>query len=253
MTRALVLLLLLGTQLHAGAAEYNEANALYRAGDFAAARRSYLAAVETGVQDARLYYNLGNACFKSGKLGEAILWYERARRLLPHDEDIKANLRFANLVKKDRDPPTEDGLGALVAALVAAYFWPTFNQLSLLLAAAFFAVFVLGVRWLFAPTRPGGLWLAGVVLCAGLSVGSALWLGLRLRQQAQTSEAIITVAAAHARSGPDLGQTEVFVAHEGTKVRLVRQEGGWMLVRLANGLGGWMPADALTRIVAGDR
>ena len=189
------------------------------------ARRSYLAVVEAGVQDARLYYNLGNACFKSGKLGEAILWYERARRLVPHDEDVEANLRFANLVKKDRDPQTEDGLGALVAALVAAYFWPTFNQLSLLFAAAFFAVFVLGVRWLFAQTRPGALWLVGMLLCAGLSVGSALWLGTRLHHQAQTSEAIITVDMAHARSGPDLGQTEVFVAHEGTKVRLVRQEG----------------------------
>ncbi|MYF91874.1 MAG: tetratricopeptide repeat protein [Gemmatimonadetes bacterium] len=250
MMRVLALLFLLSTQLHAGAAagQYNEANALYRDGDFAAARRSYLAVVEAGVQDARLYYNLGNACFKSGKLGEAILWYERARRLLPHDEDIEANLRFANLVKKDRDPQTEDGIGALVAALVAAYFWPTFNQLSLLFAAAFFAVFVLGVRWLFAQTRPSALWLGGFLLCAGLSVGSALWLGMRLRHQAQTSEAIVTIAEAHARSGPDLEQTEVFVAHEGTKVRLVRQEGGWMLVRLANGLGGWMPAEALTQI-----
>ena len=73
MMRALALLLLLGTQLHAGAAagQYNEANALYRDGDFAAARRSYLAVVDAGVQDARLYYNLGNACFKSGEAGRS--------------------------------------------------------------------------------------------------------------------------------------------------------------------------------------
>ena len=106
MMRTLALLLLLGTQLHAGAAagQYNEANALYRAGNFAAARRSYLEVVDSGVEDARIYYNLGNACFKSGKLGEAILWYERARRLLPHDEDIEANLRFSNLVKQGPRP-----------------------------------------------------------------------------------------------------------------------------------------------------
>ena len=196
MMRALALLLLLGTQLHAGAAagQYNEANALYRAGDFAAARHMYLEVVDAGVEDARIYYNLGNACFKSGQLGEAILWYERARRLLPHDEDIEANLRFANLVKQDRDPQTEDGLNALVAALVAAYFWPTFNQLSLLFAVAFFAVFVLGVRWLFAQTRPGALWLVGVLLCAGLSVGSALWQGRGLairRRRAKPSSRLL--------------------------------------------------------------
>ena len=146
MMRALALLLLLGTQLHARAAagQYNEANALYRDGDFAAARRSYLEVAEAGVQDARLYYNLGNACFKSGKLGEAILWYERARRLVPHDEDIKANLRFANLVKKDRDPQTEDGIGALVAALVAAYFWPTFQPAQPAVCRGIFRGFCLG-------------------------------------------------------------------------------------------------------------
>ena len=229
MMRVLVLLFLLGTQLHAGAAagQYNEANALYRDGDFAAARRSYLAVVDAGVQDARLYYNLGNACFKSGEARRSdSLVRAGAALAAARRGHVEANLRFANLVKKDRDPQTEDGLGALVAALVAAYFWPTFNQLSLLLAAAFFAVFVLGVRWLFAQTRPGALWLGGFLLCAGLSVGSALWLGTRIHHQAQTSEAIVTVAEAHARSGPDLGQTEVFVAHEGTKVRLVRQEGG---------------------------
>jgi uncharacterized protein YgiM (DUF1202 family) len=51
-----------------------------------------------------------------------------------------------------------------------------------------------------------------------------------------------------ARSGPDKGQTEVFTAHEGTKVRLVRQEGEWILVRLANGLGGWIQTEAVARI-----
>ena len=74
----------LGAQ-SAAMGQYNEANVLYRAGDFTKARQVYLKAVSTDVADARLFYNLGNACFKSGLLGEAILWYERARRLAPDD------------------------------------------------------------------------------------------------------------------------------------------------------------------------
>ena len=60
---------------------YNEANALYRSGDFAGAHRLYREVAATGGRDARLFYNLGNASFKLGRLGEASLWYERAQRL----------------------------------------------------------------------------------------------------------------------------------------------------------------------------
>ena len=230
----------------AATGQYNEANAQYRAGDFDVARQSYLGVAATGVSDARLYYNLGNACFKSDRLGEAILWYELARRLTPHDEDIEANLRFANLVKQDREPASTDN--ALLSFAGAIYFWPSHDQLSLLFALSFLALFALGVRRLLARARLGSMWLTGILLTAGLSAGAAVWLGVRIHYQQSISEAIVTAEKVLARSGPDVGQTEVFIAHEGTKVRLVRQEGQWILVRLVNGLGGWMPAEAIERI-----
>jgi SH3-like domain-containing protein len=74
------------------------------------------------------------------------------------------------------------------------------------------------------------------------------WLGTRLYGDSGNSEAIVIVGEVMARSGPDKGQTEVFTAHEGTKVRLVRQEDEWILVRLANGLGGWIQTEAVARI-----
>jgi tetratricopeptide (TPR) repeat protein len=225
--------------------QYNEANALYRAGEFDQARLTYLEVTATGVQDARLYYNLGNACFKSSKLGEAILWYERARRLAPHDEDIEANLRFANLVKKDRD--STGGQSSLSHFIIRAYFWPSLDQLSLFFALAIFAIFALGVRRLYFGAL-SSLWLAGMLLCSGLSAGAATWLGTRFYYQSSTIEAVVMAERTIARSGPDEGQTEVFEAHAGTKVRLVRREGGWVLVRLVNGLGGWMQAEVVERI-----
>ena len=230
----------------AASGRYNEANALYRAGDFDQARRIYLEVAKTNIDDARLFYNLGNACFKSGLLGEAILWYERALRLAPDDEDIEANLRFANLVKKDRDPA--DDSNALSRFVVAAYAWPGLDQLSLLFAISFFTLFVLWVMRLLQRTASSAGWLAGVVICTGFSGIFALWLGTRLYNGAQDRSAIVIAEQVLARSGPDEGQTEVFTAHEGTKVRLVRQEGQWLLVRLANGLGGWVQGAAVERI-----
>lgn len=226
--------------------QYNEANALYRAGDFAEARRIYLEVASAGVGDARLFYNLGNSCFKSGLLGEAILWYERARRLALDDEDIEANLRFANLVKKDREPVVESN--ALTRFITAVYLWPSLDLLSLLFAVALFGLFILGVRRLVRGTRSSLLWLAGVVLCAGFGVFFVAWLVTRFYQESGDNEAIVTAVQVLARSGPDEEQTEVFTAHEGTKVRLVRNEGAWVLVRLDNGLGGWVRGKAVERI-----
>ena len=50
------------------------------------------------------------------------------------------------------------------------------------------------------------------------------------------------VGATTARSGPDAGRTVLFELHEGTKVLIERSEGAWILGRLPNGLGGWLPA-----------
>ena len=219
---------------------YAEGNDLYRRGEFAAARTRYLSAAETGVRDSRLFYNLGNACFKDGRLGEAVVWYERARRLAPRDEDVLANLRFLRRIKRDRE---EEGDGGFLYRL---YQWPTLNEL--------FAALSLSLAGLCAVAGwrlvrgPGAAVAVALGLCLGGILGSGVFAGTRLYQEVTLSEAVVTAADGQARSGPDPGQTPVFVVHEGTKVTVERREGPWILVRLANGLGGWLPGELVTVI-----
>ena len=150
---------------------FNEANDRYRGGDFEGARRAYLQVVDSGVQDARLFYNLGNANFKSGRLGEAILWCERANHLSPRDEDIVANLRFAHQVKKDKDAPADGNAVSLF--LTDAFFYPTLSELSLLLALGWIGLFgLLGWRVWFHRTQ--ALWLGALSVCALLTVGGGM-------------------------------------------------------------------------------
>ena len=225
---------------------YNEANALYRRGEFQAARDKYFQVTQAGVQDARLYYNLGNAYFKTEQLGEAILWYERALRHDPRDADIRANLRFANRVKKDRDPVSEENV--VWRFLVKLYLFPTLNELSLALGLTLFMVVVLIARRLWSRERARALWMLLIISCSGLTVLVGIYLGARVYQQEHLVEAIVTAGEGIARYGPDEAQTVVFVVHEGTKVRVERREGDWLLVRLPNSLGGWLPAKAVTEI-----
>ena len=70
---------------------FTQGNRHYDAGEYEAAIESYSTLVQRGVVDAHLYYNLGNAYYKAGMLGPAMLFYERAARLAPRDEDIAEN------------------------------------------------------------------------------------------------------------------------------------------------------------------
>ena len=79
-----------------------EANAQYERGEYADAAQQYEALIDSGYEDAALYYNLGNAYFKNGDLGRAVLNYLRAEELSPRDPDIRANLEFARARTVDR-------------------------------------------------------------------------------------------------------------------------------------------------------
>ncbi|MFH1571006.1 MAG: tetratricopeptide repeat protein [Gemmatimonadota bacterium] len=223
---------------------YAEGNQLYRQGRYDAARERYGAAAAAGVADPRLYYNLGNACFKSEHLGEAILWYERALRLDPRDPDIRANLAFARHVKVDRDAPDESP--AVWRFAVGLYEYPTTDELAAGFAVLWLASFGLAAwRLRVGPGARGAL--AAAITCGAITLVAAGWLGQRAAA-ATRPRAIVTAAQATARSAPEAAETAIFVVHEGTEVQVERREGDWLLIRLANGLGGWLQGDAVTTI-----
>jgi len=77
-------------------------NAAYEDNRFAEAIEAYQTVARYGIRDPRLEYNLGNAYFRMGDLGRAILHYERARMLSPTDRDVRANLELARSRRFDR-------------------------------------------------------------------------------------------------------------------------------------------------------
>ncbi len=84
---------------------YQEGNRLYQEGDFEEALASYLRLVEAGFESGEVYYNIGNTYFKLADLARSILYYERARRLLPGDADVQANLDLARSLTVDEIEP----------------------------------------------------------------------------------------------------------------------------------------------------
>jgi tetratricopeptide (TPR) repeat protein len=225
---------------------FAKANDAYEAGHYGEAAESYETILRYGVRDPRVYYNLGNARFKMGRLGLSILSYERALRLDPDDQDLRDNLEFARGRIRDRVPEpelpypvqvVENGLDRISANQASALFLASYcgacGFLGALLAAR-----GAGRRRLFA-------YLLGAAGLAVVATGSAL--AYKIRDDL-VAHAIVLEEKVDVRSGPAGDNTSLFTVHEGTRVEVRNRLEGWYQVSLPNALSGWIPASSVEQV-----
>jgi len=221
-------------------------NAAYQRGDFAAAERDYRRAFDGGATGPTVSYNLGNACFKQRKLGEAIFWWEKARRVDPEDADVRENLEFARQLVVDRIEVPPDPFPVRVLRS-ASHLLPerTESWLLVSLLAAANGCFAL---WLFAERRrPAAAALFGlsIAVFAAMLIGASLaW---KVAERSSLREGVVIEQKVDIRSGPGDENTVLFSVHEGTVVRVRGEAGRWLQVSLPNGWNGWLKAEAVKR------
>lgn len=223
-----------------------QAQRAYAAGDHAGALTLF-DSVNTVWTSGGLEYNIGNCQYKLGNMPKAILHYERALKLEPGAEDVKAGLELARQQIPDRlGLPAEGPLAKAWDRLRGGSdpdHWARMALWSCLLCAVVLALSVtLGkgmVRRLLLPA-------AGLLLVVTLA--SALLAAVRAREVRAHDEGIIMTAKVELRSEPRSSGTVLFVLHKGSKVRIQQSLEGWLEVRLPNGSIGWMPSEAMERI-----
>src|SRR5262249_6506705 len=201
----------------------------------------------TGISSAALQYNLGNALFKAGRLGEAILAYERAQRLDPRDPDIGANLDYLRTLTVDRIPPATSPLTALGITYVMDL--TSADQDSLILIGAWLGA---GLAFAFAMalTREGARkaarYAAVVFLIPVLVAGANL--ALKSYFDATNDYGVVLGREANVLSGAGDENPTLFTVHEGLKVRVRGRAGDWIQVSLDNGPSGCLPPSPLTQL-----
>ncbi len=232
-----------GAHAAAPQAAFYEANRLYAQGQFQVAAQRYEDVLRAGWESAELYYNLGNAYFKAGQRGLAVLSYERARRLAPRDADILANLRFAR--GPSGRPGDEPSLWQRLAFPLAEPL--TTDALAALASAAYaLAMLALSLRALRpAAARPAGhaALLLGVVWV--LFAASFTW---RLWHYDLARTAVVTAGDVPVRFEPSPDGTTHFVAAEGSLLTVLEEHNGWKQVARSDGRKGWVPSTAVTPI-----
>jgi tetratricopeptide (TPR) repeat protein len=224
---------------------YEQANRFYQQNQFDSAEVYYRKIVDSGLQNAAIFYNLGNCCFRLNHVGQAILFWERAARLDPTDRDIAHNLRFARANIVDRIPePQLSFFGTVLKAFHGLL--PLRTQLWVLCAMLFVlcGLFIAGL-W---ASRNARLWLTylGVLLLVMMgSLGASA--GVKIAQLERVRQAVVLKPSIDALNGPS-GDRVLFTAHEGTTFRVRDTREGWVLVSLPNGVSGWVEVSALGEI-----
>jgi len=222
---------------------FEQANQLYRSNDYQKAAALYEQVLKNGYEGTALYYNLGNAYFKLQNIPAAILNYERAHRLSPHDDDVSYNLRLANLRIVDRiEPVPELFIISWWRAFVNFFSstgWATFSIAALWCVAAGTAVLMTS-RWLLLQRI--ALFAAMVAFVLSIAGFTATYQRLRVERDTQT--AILFAASVSVKSAPDEQSTDLFVLHEGVKVEYLDSVGDWRKIRLLDGKVGWIHSGA---------
>ena len=245
-TTAVVLLLLL-FPLGAGAVTKSEADSAYVRGQYQQAIADYEALLKQG-GSAELYYNLGNAYYRTENVTKAVLNYERALQLSPGDRDIRFNLQIARSKTIDKIVPESEMFfitwyHALVN-LMSVDAWARVALISLALVIVLLLVYLFASRiWL----RKVGFFCGLVLLVLFVLSNIFAWQqkqNLLFRKGAIIMEPSVTVKSTPAKNGTDL-----FILHEGTKVSITDSSmRGWLEIRIADGKEGWVERNKLEEI-----
>ncbi len=218
------------------------ANALYGDEHYAEAAAEYEHLLATGLESGPLYFNLGNAYFKAGDIGHAVLAYERARRLMPGDPDLQANLRFAREGVPPDEPP-----------LVARLFFPLASRLAsdtlLRLASALYvAVMLLAIGRRLAPPFERVAGCATIAVAALLLVvgSSAAYRVLSVDLPAYA--VVVDPQGATVRFEPSPGGTAHFAVKTGAVLRVLSSRDQWAQVERPDGTRGWIAAETIARL-----
>lgn len=218
---------------------WTSASTAYENGHYEEAYSSWLQwSKENSFPNPDLYYNLGNAAFKSEKIGEAILNWNRALKLNPEMEDARVNLAQAQARVVDNIVPTKVSPITEFTRSIWSYYspltWGILACVAFALMAICFAVFKFSNRSVSGLFMP----LAFVLMAGGLVLTSA---GIRHQYHLDHNiTAVVLQPNIYVKSAPMTSGADAFILHEGTEMKVVKQMGEWYEIKLADGKVGWV-------------
>ena len=242
-----VLMILMLMPLSANAITKQNADDEYAKGNYQQAIKDYQEILKAGVS-SEIYYNLGNAYYRTDNITQALLAYERALQLSPGDNDIRFNLQYARSKTIDKiTPETEMFFVTWYNALVN---FTSVDRLANTAIVSIVMALLLILVFLFAPqmwARKSGFYGSAVFL---LLFAFANLFAFQQKHELETKQGAIVIApTVNVKKTPAASGTDVFVIHEGTRVDITdRGMKQWRGVKLADGREGWLKTSQIEEI-----
>jgi tetratricopeptide (TPR) repeat protein len=225
----------------------SQAAKAYNSKQYPESIKLYNKIIDGGYESYALYYNLANAYFRNNENTEAILFYEKALKLSPNNDDIKHNIEVANskLIDKVEKVPE----------LFYKRWWKEVIFLMDIDTLAFVNILLLSLALLLIAIyiAVSNILLRKICFWAGLSLLIFFIVGAAAASQrnhylTEQHEAIVFTPTVNIKSSPDENSKDIFVLHEGTKVTLMDIVADWQEIRISNGSIGWIKCTDLKKI-----
>lgn len=211
----------------------------YEAGGYEEALTRFLSIAERGIQNGKLAYNIGNTSMQRGELGSAILWYERAARLIPGDPDLIFNRNVALAQVKDRQ---EEGENPILSVL---FFWErglplrSLQWLAIGSGLLFWTLLLFYLLLRRPPIKTAALLFGALFAIVG---ATALW---DTSSVSRIKRGVVLPEAVSIRSGLSDTATELFTLHAGSRVIVEKERAGWIRIAFAEGKIGWVKKESV--------
>jgi tetratricopeptide (TPR) repeat protein len=220
-------------------ANFTQANKEYEQGHFKEAISGYEALVRAGQWSANLFYDLGNAYFRTGDFGRAVLNYERALALERHHPEARANLQIA----RDEAHALELQQNGPERYLQFA----SVNEYSISAAVAFWLA-MFGIVALVFARRPSVMVFA-MSICCLLTCAVAIYAIYTLERGSKGQAlAIVTGKDVQARLATADTANSVLALPPGSEIKILSTRGDWIYAALPNNLRGWIPAKSAEQV-----
>lgn len=232
-----VLLTVLSNTARAQQSPWAEANTKYQSGDFKGALDAYENILMSAKETAALDYNLGNAHFRLGHKGKALLFYQRALQISPRDPDILWNLEILKAAVADRiELPNESLINYWIRKIVDHVTINELGAVLTLLLLLWTAIAV--VSFIFPVMKSAGRGLSlliWVLMIPAAAVFCIKWLDVK------DPRVVILDKEVQARYGPSDRETKAFTLHEGAEAKVTDEAKEWLCITLSDKNSGWIP------------
>ena len=224
-----------------------KANEYYTREDYKKAIDGYNQILMTNMESPEVYFNLGNAYYKTGQYTLAILNYERAKLLAPDDADVAFNLQVAN-------QHVVDSIQELPGIFVVRWWNSLINSRTTDTWAIYsivgFILFLVMMGFYFfsntSEIRRITFWSGSLLIV--LTIFTWSFAAKQKNRLVNHNFAIVMQPTVTVKSSPSEKGTNLFVIHEGLKVKITDKLGDWVEIMLSDGNKGWLPTELIERI-----